>query len=86
MRQVLDRFRLPGVADEVSQQRHQGNPFACGEFRQARIRVDLQLTHAIDHRHPFRANMSDLRCMLLERRVTVRIAVGVKCESYFAVR
>src|SRR4029077_8860376 len=36
--------------------------------------------------HPFGAHVRDLPSMLLERRVTVRIAIGVKRKPYFVVR
>ena len=86
MRQVLNCFRLPRIADQISQQRHECDAFARSELRHPRIRVDLQIPHAINNRHPFRADMGDLRRMLLERRVTVRIAICVKREPYFIVR
>src|SRR4029077_5323346 len=35
---------------------------------------------------PFGADVRDLPCMLLERRVTVRIAICVKRKPYFVVR
>ena len=71
--------------DEIRQERHQRETFARGEFRESIVGVDLQIAETIDDRHPFRTDMSELRGVLLERRVTVGIAVGVKGEPHFVV-
>ena len=86
MGEILDRFRLPVVADEIGQQRHQCDPFARSKFRQPGIRVDLQFAQAVDHRHPFGANVSDLRRVLLERCVAIGITIGIKREPHFITR
>ena len=86
MRQVLNRFRLPSVPDEVRQQRHNRDPFVGSQLRHPDVPIDLQIAHAIDHGHPFRADMCNLRRVLLKGRVAVRIAIGVKCKTHFVVR
>ena len=66
MRQILDCFRLPRVTDEIGQQRHERDALARREFRYPSVSIDLQFAHPIDHRHPFRTNMGDLRGVLLK--------------------
>ena len=41
VREIFDCFRLPAVANQIGQQRHQRNATARREFRQSRVRVDL---------------------------------------------
>jgi hypothetical protein len=86
MREIFDRFRLPGVAHEIRQQRHQGEALAGSELGMAGGSVDLQVAPIIDQRHPFGTNVSQLRRVLLERSVTVRIAVRIKRQPHFVVR
>ena len=84
--EILDRFRLPVVADEIGQQGHKRDPFARGKFREPGIRVDLDIAEAVDHRHPFGTNVGDLRRVLFERCVAVWITIGVKRQPHFVVR
>ena len=66
MSEIFNRFRLPFVAHQVCQKRHQSNPLAGGKLWQTRVGIDLQFPEPIDHCHPFRAEMGDLGGMLLE--------------------
>ena len=71
--------------DEICQERHQADTFARREFWQSVVGIDLQVAETIDNGHPFRTDMRDLRGVLLERRVAVGIAIGVKSEAHFVV-
>ena len=82
---IFDRFRLPGIADQIGQERHERDPFVLRQFRNARVRIDLQITHPIHHRHPFRTNVGDLRGVLLERGVAIGIAVGIEGQPHLVV-
>ena len=64
--EILNGFRLPRVPHEVGQQRHEGDSFGRGQFQEPGVPIDLQVAHAIGHGHPFRANMGNLRCVLLK--------------------
>ena len=85
MREIFHRFGLPRITDEVREQRHQRDPLARREFWEATIRIDLQITRSICHRHPLRAEVGDLARVLFERAKAVRIAVGVKSEAHLVV-
>ena len=54
VREILDRFRLPDVADEIGQQRHEREALGRGKFWQAHISVDLHVPEPINEREPFR--------------------------------
>ena len=86
MRDVLHCFRLPSIADEIRQQRHERDASILRQLRNANIGVDLQVTHSIHHRHPFRTDVGDLARVLLERGIAVGIAVRIKRQPDFIVR
>ena len=86
MREIFNRLRLPGVANQIGQQRHKGDSLVRAKLRQPTVRVDLNVTRAVHDRHPFRTQMGDQGRVFFQRSVAVRIAVGVKRETNFVRR
>ncbi len=84
MCEILDRFGLPGITDLVGQERHQRQPLGGGELGDANVGIDLQIPQPVGEREPFRADMSQFAGMLLERSVTIGIAIRIKAEPHFA--
>ena len=69
---------------EISQEGHERDTLGGGQLGQTHIGVDLHVAQAVHEREPLRANMRELRSMLLERFVAVGIAVGVKPHPHLA--